>query len=129
MTHLECTKCSGQLSIDVPINVCPQDGGILFARYDLQSLKQHFKPESIRDREATLWRYREVLPDVEPVTLGEGFSPLLPSREFPNVWIKDEGLQPTGSFKARGISVAISVAKSYGLKKLAMPSAGNAGTR
>jgi threonine synthase len=60
------------------------------------------------------------------VTLGEGFTPLLPSREFHNVWIKDEGLNPTGSFKARGISVAISVAKDLGLQKLAMPSAGNA---
>ena len=63
-----------------PGDVCPQDVGILFSRYDLLSLKQHFKPESIRDREATLWRYREVLPDVDPVTLGEGFTPLLPSR-------------------------------------------------
>jgi threonine synthase len=125
---LECTKCSAHLPADVPQNVCPQDGGILFARYDLQSLKQNFKPESIRERDATLWRYREVLPDVEPMTLGEGFTPLLPSREFPNVWIKDEGLNPTGSFKARGISVAISVAKALGLKKLAMPSAGNAGS-
>lgn len=78
--------------------------------------------------EANLWRYREVLPEVEPITLGEGFTPLLPSREFPNVWIKDEGLNPTGSFKARGISVAVSVAKSLGIKKVAMPSAGNAGS-
>jgi threonine synthase len=63
-----------------------------------------------------------------PITLGEGFTPLLPSREFPNVWIKDEGLNPTGSFKARGISVAITVAKALGIKKVAMPSAGNAGS-
>jgi threonine synthase len=111
---------------DQPQNVCPKDGGIFFARYDLQPLKQHFKPESVRGREANLWRYREVLPEVEPITLGEGFTPLLHSREFPNVWIKDEGLNPTGSFKARGIAVAISVAKSLGLKKLAIPSAGNA---
>ena len=69
-----------------------------------------------------------MLPDVEPVTLGEGFTPVLPSREFENLWIKDEGLNPTGSFKARGVTVAISVAKSLGLKKLAMPSAGNAGS-
>jgi len=75
-----------------------------------------------------LWRYREVLPDVEPITLGEGFTPLLPSRELPNVWIKDEGLNPTGSFKARGVTAAISVAKALGIKKLAMPSAGNAGS-
>ena len=126
VTHLECTKCGAQVSADVPRNVCLQDGGILYARYDLQSLKQNFRPETVRGREASLWRYREVLPDVEPVSLGEGFTPLLSSREFPKVWIKDEGLNPTGSFKARGISVAISVAKAYGLKKLAMPSAGNA---
>ncbi|PYV55253.1 MAG: threonine synthase [Acidobacteria bacterium] len=128
IAFLECTKCGAHLPADVPQNVCPKDGGILFARYDLQSLKQTFKPEALKGREATLWRYREVLPEVEPITLGEGFAPLLPSREFPNVRIKDEGLNPTGSFKARGISVAISVAKSLGLKKLAMPSAGNAGS-
>ena len=126
VTHLECTKCGTHLPANVPQNVCPTDGGILFARYDLQTLRQNFKPESLCGREASFWRYREVLPDVPPVTLGEGFTPLLPSREFSNVWIKDEGLNPTGSFKARGISVAISVARSFGLKKLAMPSAGNA---
>jgi len=126
VTHLECTKCRAHLAADVAQNVCPKDGGILFARYDLEKLKQHFKPESLRGRDANLWRYREVLPPVEPITLGEGFTPLLPSREFDYVWIKDEGFNPTGSFKARGISVAISVAKSLGLKKLAMPSAGNA---
>ena len=128
MTFLECTKCGAHLSAAVPLNVCPQDGGILFPRYDLQSLKQNFNQESLRGREANLWRYHEVLPNVEPITLGEGFTPLLPSREFPNVWIKDEGLNPTGSFKARGITVAVSAAKALGLKKLAMPSAGNAGS-
>ncbi len=128
MIYLECTKCAAQSSADVPQNVCPQDGGILFPRYDLQSLKQSFNLQALRGREASLWRYREVLPDVEPITLGEGFTPLLPSREFPNVWIKDEGLNPTGSFKARGITVAVSVAKALSLKKLAMPSAGNAGS-
>lgn len=124
--YLECTKCGAQVSADAPRNVCPQDGGILYARYDLQSLKQNFRPESVRGRDASLWRYREVLPEVEPVSVGEGFTPLIPSHDFPNGWIKDEGLNPTGSFKARGISVAISVAKAYGLKKLALPSAGNA---
>jgi threonine synthase len=125
---LECTKCGAQLSADTPQNVCPQDSGILFARYDLKSIKATFTPDALVGREASLWRYREVLPDVEPVTLGEGFTPLLPSRDFPNVWIKDEGLNPTGSFKARGISVAVSVAKALGIKKVAMPSAGNAGS-
>jgi threonine synthase len=126
--YLECTKCAAQFSADVPQNVCPQDGGILFPRYDLQSLKQSFNLQALRGREASLWRYREVLPDVKPITLGEGFTPLLLSREFPNVWIKDEGLNPTGSFKARGITVAVGVAKALSLKKLAMPSAGNAGS-
>jgi threonine synthase len=126
--YLECTKCGAEYSAEVPQNICAQDGGILFARYDLEHLKQHFNPESLRGRVASLWRYREVLPDVDPVTLGEGLTPLLPSREFPNLWIKDEGLNPTGSFKARGVTAAISVAKALGIKKLAMPSAGNAGS-
>jgi threonine synthase len=72
------------------------------------------------------WRYAEVLPEAEPVSLGEGFTPMLPSREYPSVYIKDEGLNPTGSFKARGMSAAVTMAKAYGLKKLAAPSAGNA---
>lgn len=73
-----------------------------------------------------MWRYAEVLPDAVPVTLGEGFTPMLPSHEYPNVYIKDEGLNPTGSFKARGLSAAVTMAKHFGLKKLAIPSAGNA---
>jgi threonine synthase len=110
----------------VPQNVCPKDGGVLFARYDLNSIRRSFTPEAIAGGEANLWRYREVLPEVEPVTLGEGFTPLLLSQEFPNVWIKDEGLNPTGSFKARGLCAAVTMAREYGLKKLAVPSAGNA---
>ena len=74
-----------------------------------------------------MWRYSAVLPDAEPVTLGEGFTPMLPSRKYPNLLIKDEGLNPTGSFKARGMSAALTMARHYGLKKLAAPSAGNAG--
>jgi threonine synthase len=73
-----------------------------------------------------MWRYAEVLPDASPVSLGEGFTPMLPSRHDENVWIKDEGLNPTGSFKARGLCAAVTMAKAYGLKKLAIPSAGNA---
>ena len=72
-----------------------------------------------------MWRYTEVLPE-PPVSLGEGFTPMLSSREFSNVFIKEEGLNPTGSFKARGMSVAVTMAKGYGLTKLAAPSAGNA---
>ena len=73
-----------------------------------------------------MWRYDAVLPDANPVTLGEGFTPMLPSREYSNVYIKDEGLNPTGSFKARGLSACVTMARHFGLKKLAIPSAGNA---
>jgi threonine synthase len=73
-----------------------------------------------------MWRYDAVLPEADPVSLGEGFTPMLPSREYPNVYIKDEGLNPTGSFKARGLSAAVTMARHFGLKKLAIPSAGNA---
>ncbi len=73
-----------------------------------------------------MWRYDAVLPEAKPVTLGEGFTPMLASREYPNVFIKDEGLNPTGSFKARGLSAAVTMARHFGLKKLAIPSAGNA---
>jgi threonine synthase len=127
ISYLECTRCGEHLPADHPQNICPKDGGVLFVRYDLASLKGKFGPENLSDRVASMWRYAEVLPDASPVTLGEGFTPLLPSREYSNVYIKDEGLNPTGSFKARGMSAAVTMAKHYGLKKLAAPSAGNAG--
>ena len=73
-----------------------------------------------------MWRYDAVLPEADPVSLGEGFTPMLASREYPNVFIKDEGLNPTGSFKARGLSAAVTMARHFGLRKLAIPSAGNA---
>jgi threonine synthase len=126
IAYLECTKCGARISADHPQTICPNDGGILYTRYDLETLKHHFNRATLASRPATLWRYAEVLPDAPPVSLGEGFTPMLPSREFPNVFIKDEGLNPTGSFKARGMSVAVTMARAYGLKKLAAPSAGNA---
>ena len=126
VTHLECTKCAQSLSADIPQTVCPKDGGVLYARYDLAAIQKATRPEQLRGRPCTMWRYAEVLPDASPVCLGEGFTPMLASREYPNVLIKDEGLNPTGSFKARGLSAAITMAKHYGLKKLAIPSAGNA---
>src|SRR5580693_908262 len=73
-----------------------------------------------------MWRYDAILPAAYPVTLGEGFTPMLASREYPNVFLKDEGLNPTGSFKARGLSASVTMARHFGLKKLAIPSAGNA---
>jgi threonine synthase len=127
ISYLECTRCGEHFSADRPLNVCPHDGGVLFVRYDLASLKGKLRREDLSGRVASMWRYAEVLPDATPVTLGEGFTPLLASREFARVFIKDEGLNPTGSFKARGMSAAVTMARHYGLKKLAAPSAGNAG--
>ena len=126
IAYLECTKCGAHVRADRPQTICPQDGGVLYVRYDLDALKRNFSVASLAGRTPTMWRYAEVLPAAEPVSLGEGFTPMLPSREFPNVYIKDEGLNPTGSFKARGLSAAVTMAKAYGLKKLAIPSAGNA---
>jgi threonine synthase len=126
IAYLECTKCGERLSAERPQTVCPKDGGVLYARYDLVALKNRFTPKLLATRPANMWRYSDVLPDAEPITLGEGFTPILPSRVMPNVFIKDEGLNPTGSFKARGLSAAVTMAWHYGLKKLAIPSAGNA---
>jgi threonine synthase len=126
IAYLECSKCGEQISGAQPQTICPKDGGSLYVRYDLAALKGKFTPDSLRGRPATMWRYHEVLPGDVPVTLGEGFTPMLPSNGNPNVYIKDEGLNPTGSFKARGLCAAVTMAKQYGLKKMAVPSAGNA---
>jgi threonine synthase len=126
IAYLECTKCGEHISAAQPQTICPKDGGSLYVRFDLQALKGKFTRESLRGRVASMWRYHEVLPGEKPVTLGEGFTPMLPSRENSNVYIKDEGLNPTGSFKARGLCAAVTMAREYGLKKLAVPSAGNA---
>jgi len=126
LTHLECTRCGEHYPADRPQSVCPNDSGILYARYGLESIKKSFSSARLAGRVPTMWRYDAVLPDANPVTLGEGFTPLLPSREYPNIYIKDEGLNPTGSFKARGLSLAVTMARHFGLKKLAIPSAGNA---
>jgi threonine synthase len=126
LTHLECTRCGEHYPADRPQTVCPKDGGILYARYDLASIRKIFSPASLLPLAPTMWRYDAVLPEATPVSLGEGFTPMLPSREYSNVFIKDEGLNPTGSFKARGLSAAVTMARHFGLKKLAIPSAGNA---
>jgi threonine synthase len=126
IAYLECTKCGQHYSADQPQTVCPKDGGVFYVRYDLEEVKKSFSAASLFGRTPSMWRYAEVLPEAEPVTLGEGFTPMLPSREYPSVYIKDEGMNPTASFKARGMSAAVTMAKAYGLKKLAAPSAGNA---
>jgi len=128
ITFLECSRCGEKLSADKPQNVCPKDGGPLYVRYDLDAIRADKQSrDAVAAGPKSMWRYSAVLPDADPVTLGEGMTPLLRSHFYPNLWIKDEGLNPTGSFKARGMSMAVTMARHYGLKKLAAPSAGNAG--
>ena len=108
LTFLECSKCGEKLSADQPWNICPKDGGPLYARYDLDAIRNDkLARDSVAGGPKTMWRYQTVLPDAEPVSLGEGMTPLLPSRVHKNLLIKDEGLNPTGSFKARGMSAAV----------------------
>ena len=135
LTHLECTACGLRHDWLRLQNLCTACRKPLFAVYDLAAVGKLdcFKQSSLREREKSLWRYRELLPlpqDAEPISLGEGGTPLLRAKAFSDdvdLWIKDESLNPTQSFKARGMSVAISMAKFLGAKKLAVPSAGNAG--
>jgi threonine synthase len=126
IAYLECSRCGERLSAEKPQTLCPRDGGVLYVRYDIEAIKKNFQPENLRGRVASMWRYADVLPAAEPVTLGEGFTPMLRSAKNKNVFIKDEGANPTGSFKARGLSAAVTMARAYGLSKLAIPSAGNA---
>jgi threonine synthase len=129
--NLECSRCAEKISAEMPQTVCPKCTGALYVRYNLGGLRGAANRDEIaRDAAiggwAGMWRYRAVLPEVEPVTLGEGWTPFLKSRRYPNVFVKEEGANPTGSFKARGLALAVTMAKHYGLKKLAVPSAGNA---
>src|SRR5207245_3534252 len=118
-----------------PQNVCTSCGKVLFARYDLEAVRRDVDRHALAAREPTLWRYHELLPVRDPAkvaTLGEGFTPLLAAPRLgealglPRLLIKEEGLNPTGSFKARGMAVAVSRARELGLRRLAAPSAGNA---
>jgi threonine synthase len=126
ISFLECTKCGDHISADKPRTVCPRDGGSLYVRYNLGPYMGKLKPQAFSGRSGSMWRYAEVLPDVKPVSLGEGQTPTIQSRVNANLFIKDEGMNPTGSFKARGMSAAVTMCKAYGLKKIAIPSAGNA---
>ncbi len=126
-SHLECSKCGERLDATTPQTLCPKDAGVLYARYDLPAIKNSVSREDVKRGPQSMWRYALVMPEANPVTLGEGWTPLLPSRTTKNLWIKDEGVNPTGSFKARGMSAAVTMARHYGIKKVAAPSAGNAG--
>ena len=132
ISHLECSRCHTQLDANKPQTVCTQCAGALYVRYDLSSAKVTAVRDAIGSTEADhrwsgMWRYRDVLPEIDPVTLGEGWTPMLASRRYTNVYLKEEGANPTGTFKARGLSLAMTMARHYGIRKIAVPSAGNAG--
>ncbi len=135
LTHLECGYCSATYDANQLLNLCTSCGKPLLARYDLQKAAATLTKAALQTRPFDLWRYEEVLPvqNREAILkLGEGWTPLPLARQLgerigcPNTWIKDESLNPTGSFKARGLALAVSRAYELGAKSLAIPSAGNA---
>ena len=129
--NLECSRCNSAFSAERPQTLCPKCQGALYVRYDLRPLHGAATRDAVVSEDPAtpwsgMWRYRAVLPAVEPVTLGEGWTPMLRSRRHPGIFLKEEGANPTGTFKARGLALAVTMARHYGLKKLAVPSAGNA---
>ncbi|MEN1969816.1 threonine synthase [Lentibacillus sp. N15] len=135
VSHLYCPKCERTYSSEEKNQLC-ECGAPLLVAYKMNELKEAFKPESLVEREPNLWRYHELLPVEDPqnvVTLGEGMTPMLRMNRvgehmgIPNLFMKDEGLIPSGSFKSRGAAVGVSKAKEVGIEELAMPTNGNAG--
>ncbi|MGS2616502.1 threonine synthase [Micromonospora sp. LZ34] len=135
LTHLECPRCGREHDAGKARNLC-DCGSPLLARYDLAAVAEVVTPERFGLRPADLWRYRELLPVADPrhvTTLGEGWTPLLRAPAYgaeigiPELLVKDEGLTPTGSFKARGAAVGVSRARELGVERIAMPTNGNAG--
>ena len=135
LDHLECSHCGTTHPHSQVIRTCPQCGKVLFARYDLARLRREVDRNDLNGRPPTMWRFSELLPVLDPeniITLGEGGTALLEARNLArdlglkSLYVKDEGTNPTGTFKARGLSAAVSRAGELGLKRFAMPSAGNA---
>jgi threonine synthase len=135
LTHLECGYCAATHAPDQLLNLCPACGKPLLARYELRKAAATLTPEALRGRAPNMWRYAEVLPvqdERHRISLGEGWTPLIRALRLgerigcANTYIKDESLNPTGSFKARGLSAAVSRAYELGAPALAIPSAGNA---
>jgi len=130
--ELECSECGKKYDAGAEQHLC-SCGKPLLVRYDLQRAAKTLTLENLSKRPRTLWRYSEVLPPGDPVTLGEGMTPLMHAQRLgksmglQRLFVKDEGLNPTGSFKARGMSAAVTRAKQLGAKTLAAPTAGNAG--
>ncbi|MGD2200093.1 MAG: threonine synthase [Candidatus Bathyarchaeota archaeon] len=134
-THLECSKCGKKHDHTEVQTVCKECGKPLFARYDMEAVKEVVGPEDFVGGEASMWRYWDLLPVKDPVnkvSLGEGWTPLTHVTRLgetiglPDLYVKDEGIISTGTFKARGLAMAVSKAKELGIRRLALPSAGNA---
>src|SRR5437588_8578656 len=132
LVELECSACGKKYDPEKEQHLCAC-GKPLLARYDLRHAAGTLTLQTLKDRPRTLWRYAEVLPDDPPVSLGEGMTPLIHARRLgarmglESFYVKGEGLNPTGSFKARGMTVAVTRARRFGVKALAAPTAGNAG--
>src|SRR5262249_21306757 len=130
ISNFECSRCKKNVDADRQQTLCPDCAGALYVRYDLSAAHGTAVRDSIAANAANspwpgMWRYEAVLPKVTPVTLGEGWTPMLRSKRYPNAFLKEEGANPTGSFKARGLALAVTMARHFGLKKLAVPSAGD----
>jgi len=134
-THLQCGYCNTNYEADKVWNLCTECSKPLLAMYDLANAKNHLKKSDLPFKPPTLWRYKEMLPiksDKFILSMGEGFTPLLRANSlsdeigFENLYIKEEGVNPTTSFKARGLCVAVSKAFELGVKEVSIPSAGNA---
>ena len=135
LKHLECTYCGLVHSAHEPNRLCVDCGKVLYPRYDIEKARLEVNKENLKVRDSNMWRYFEMMPILDfknVVTLGEGFTPILSASRLSerlgcqDILIKDEGVNPTASFKARGLSAAVSKAKELGITKLTMPSAGNA---
>jgi len=137
ITNLYCTNCGKEFSSEEIHTVCDKCGKVIYAKYDLEKAKETISKESIGSRKRyNIWRWHEIMPVKDEkyrITLGEGWTPILQFRNFgkqlnlDNLYIKDEGLNPTGSFKARGLGAAVAKAYEFGLMEFVMPTAGNAG--
>jgi threonine synthase len=136
LSHLECPECARGYNADELQTVCPECGSPLLARYDLTEAKAHLDPRDLVARPNTMWRWYELLPVRDPahiITLAEGGTPLLHTPHLgkalglAHLYVKDEGRNPTGTFKARGIGMAVSRAVELGVKGFVIPTAGNAG--
>jgi threonine synthase len=136
-THLECTRCGAQYDSEQPHRLSPCCEKPLYPRYDLAAIGARLSRDDLAGRSADLWRYAELLPVRDPanaVRLGEGWTPMIDTPRLASrigvarCWVKDEGQNPTASFKARGLCMAISRARELGITEVALPSAGNAGS-